>query len=69
MWPQDGYASIALPQRRRHDFLPPGFAHSSRGKKVTPLPSSAALRPAGASPIACGLSIAIETAMGAGSSN
>ena len=46
------------PQRRRHDFLPlgvpprgacpwgPRFAHSSRGKKVPPPPSSAALRPA-----------------------
>jgi hypothetical protein len=28
------------------DFLPLGFAHSSRGKKVSPSPSSAALRPA-----------------------
>src|SRR5258708_5349774 len=34
------------PQRRRFDFLPLGFAHSSRGKKVAPPPSSAALRPA-----------------------
>jgi uncharacterized protein (DUF736 family) len=30
----------------RIDFLPLGFAHSSRGKKVSPPPSSAALRPA-----------------------
>jgi len=33
------------PQRRRWDFLPLGFAHSSRGKKVSPPPSSASLRP------------------------
>jgi uncharacterized protein (DUF736 family) len=30
----------------RIDFLPLGFAHSSRGKKLSPPPSSAALRPA-----------------------
>src|SRR5216683_7927989 len=44
--PQDGKASIALPQWRRRDFLPlglpprkrgdPGCAHSSRGKKACP---------------------------------
>src|SRR5580704_17706353 len=28
------------PQRRRINFLPLGFAHSSRGKKVSPPPSS-----------------------------
>jgi uncharacterized protein (DUF736 family) len=33
IWPQDGCASIVLSQRRR-DFVPLGFAHSSRGKKV-----------------------------------
>src|SRR5260370_2788 len=53
--PQDGKASIALPQWRRRDFLPqglpprkrrdPGCAHSSRGKKVSPPPSSPELRP------------------------
>ena len=47
---------------------PAPAAHSSRGKKVSPPPSSAALRPAaGASSIAFGLSIAIEAAMVAGS--
>src|SRR6516162_5769655 len=35
------------PQRRRSDFLPLGFAHSSRGKKVDATASSAALRPFG----------------------
>jgi hypothetical protein len=30
----------------RIDFLPLGFAHSSRAKKVSPPPSSAALRSA-----------------------
>src|SRR5258706_15525511 len=45
--PQDGKASIALPQWRRRDFLPLGCAHSSRTKKVSPPPSSAALRPRG----------------------
>src|SRR5882672_2901597 len=44
--PQDGRASIALPQWRRRDFLPlglpprkrgdPGCAHSSRAKKACP---------------------------------
>src|SRR5258708_14703529 len=44
--PQDGKASIALPQWRRRDFLPlglpprkrgdPGCAHSSRAKKACP---------------------------------
>src|SRR6202022_100994 len=33
-------------QRRRIDFLPLGCAHSSRGNKVSPVPSSAPLRPA-----------------------
>jgi hypothetical protein len=49
-------ASIALPQWRRRDFLPLGCAHSSRAKKVSPPPSSAALRPQGVrrrSPAAC----------------
>src|SRR6266853_4577709 len=45
--PQDGKASIALPQWRWRDFLPLGCAHSSRAKKVSPPPSSAALRPQG----------------------
>jgi hypothetical protein len=35
------------PQRCRRDFLPLGFAHSSRGKKVAATASSAALRPFG----------------------
>src|SRR6266481_9472548 len=43
--PQDGKASIALPQWRRRDFLPLGCAHSSRARKVSPPPSSALLRP------------------------
>jgi uncharacterized protein (DUF736 family) len=56
------------PQRRRFDFLPLGFAHSSRGKKVArrhpPLCSGPQ---AGAASIASGLQIAIEAAMVAGS--
>ena len=52
----------------RIDFLPLGFAHSSRAKKVSPPPSSAALRPkAGAASIAFGFQIAIEAAVVAGS--
>src|SRR6516164_9292521 len=35
------------PQRRRIDFLPLGFAHSSRAKKVAATASSTALRPFG----------------------
>jgi uncharacterized protein (DUF736 family) len=34
VWPGGGFASPALPQLRRWDFLPLDFAHSSRGKKV-----------------------------------
>jgi hypothetical protein len=42
----------------------PRFAHSSRGKKVSPPPSSAALRPEwGAASIAFGFQIAIEAAV------
>ena len=55
------------PQWRRNDFLPLGFAHSSRGKKVYhhhPLLRSGPL--AGASSIASGLPIAIEAAVVAG---
>jgi hypothetical protein len=51
------------PQWRRRDFLPQGFAHSSRGKKVSPPPSSAALRPWGAASIAFSFQIAIEAAV------
>jgi uncharacterized protein (DUF736 family) len=42
-------------------------AHSSRAKKYLLPPSSATLRPKGASPIASGLQIAIEAAVVAGS--
>ena len=46
------------------DFLPLGFAHSSRAKKVSPPPSSAALRPrVGAASTAFGFQIAIEAAV------
>jgi hypothetical protein len=54
------------PQWRRRDFLPLGFAHSSRGKKVSPPPilRCAAAR-AGAASIAFGFQIAIEAAVAA----
>jgi uncharacterized protein (DUF736 family) len=45
IWPKDGCASIASAAMAARDFLPLGFAHSSRAKKVSPLPSSAALGP------------------------
>jgi uncharacterized protein (DUF736 family) len=49
-------------------FFPWAKAHSSRGKKVSPPSSSAALRPrTGASSIVPGLPIAIEAAVVAGS--
>jgi uncharacterized protein (DUF736 family) len=49
-------------------FFPWAEAHSSRGKKLSPPPSSAALRPArDASSIASGFPIAIEAAVVAGS--
>jgi hypothetical protein len=81
IWPQDGCASIALPQWRRRDFLPLGSRSCARiecaGDIGSPIPREARksrrrhppLRsgPAGASSIACRLSIAIETAMVAGS--
>jgi hypothetical protein len=56
------------PQRRRVDFLPLRFAHSSRNKKLSPPPSSAVLRPEDG----CGGDrprplIAIEAAVVAGS--
>jgi uncharacterized protein (DUF736 family) len=73
-------ASIALPQWRRRDFLPLGSPPRARRRAGTPVRpflarqesrSAAILRCApaltGASSIACGLSIAIETAMVAGS--
>ena len=47
----------------------PRFAHSSRGKKISPPPSSAALRPKGAASIAFGFQIAIEAAVVAGLEN
>ena len=48
-------------------FFPWAEAHSSRNKKLSPTPSSAALRPArGASSIASGFPIAIEAAAVAG---
>src|SRR3979490_976849 len=56
------------PQRRRIDFLPLGFAHSSRAKKVSPSPSSAALRPASGCVVdRLRPTIAIEATMVAGS--
>src|SRR4029077_18283201 len=56
------------PQRRRTDFLPLGFAHSSRAKKVSPSPSSAALRPASGCVVnRLRPTIAIEATMVAGS--
>src|SRR5262249_13332138 len=49
-------------------FFPWAEAHSSRGKKLSPPPSSAAFRPtSGASSIASGFPIAIEAAAVAGS--
>jgi len=49
-------------------FFPWAKAHSSRGKKLSSPPSSAALRPeVGAASIACGFPIAIEAAAVAGS--
>ena len=53
-----------VPQRGRIDFLPLGFAHSSRGKKVSsPRPPLRSGPKTGASSIALGLQIAIEAAM------
>src|SRR5579885_1338573 len=46
IWPQAGFASIACAAMAPVDFLPLGCAHSSRNKKVSRPPSSAALRPA-----------------------
>ena len=81
IWPKDGCASIAFAATAAGRLSSPGlatprsrragprFAHSSRGKKVSQPPSSAALRPQnlGAPAIAFGLQIAIEAAMVAGS--
>jgi|APCry1669193181_1035450.scaffolds.fasta_scaffold01314_11 uncharacterized protein (DUF736 family) len=62
----------------RFDFLPLGFAHSSRGKKACPREGRGSHRrrpplrcgpQAGASSIAFGLQIAIEAAVVAGSKN
>jgi hypothetical protein len=82
IWLQDGCASIVLPQWRLRDFLPLGSRPRARKSAGTPArpflarqesPDAAILRCApaltGASPIAWGLSIAIETAMVAGSSS
>jgi hypothetical protein len=65
---REGCTSIALPQWRRCYFLPLGFAHSSR-RQESRCPAILRCAPAltGASSIACGLLIAIETAMVAGS--
>ncbi len=67
--PKTGCASIASDAMSDGStFFPWANAHSSRGKKVSPPPSSAALRPvkAGASSIVFVLPIAIEAAMVAG---
>jgi uncharacterized protein (DUF736 family) len=57
-----------MPQRCRFDFLPLGFAHSSRAKKVSPPPSSAALWPASGCVVdRLRPTIAIEAAVVAGS--
>jgi len=82
IWPKDGCASIACAAMAAERLSSPGlatprisargprFAHSSRGKKVSPPPSSATLRPEeGASSIAFGLQIAIEAAVVAGSNS
>jgi hypothetical protein len=45
IWPEDGFASIALPQRRSPTSFPCRLRrHSSRIKQVGASPSSAALR-------------------------
>src|SRR6266545_1205409 len=68
IWPKDGCASIAPAAMATRDFLPLGFAHSSRTKKVLrchpPLHSGPK---SGAAAITFGLQIAIEAAMVAGS--
>jgi uncharacterized protein (DUF736 family) len=51
-----------VPQRRRRDFLPLGFAHSSRKSRRRRPPLRSGPK-AGASAIAFGLQIAIEAAM------
>jgi hypothetical protein len=58
-----------LPQRRRFDFLPLGFAHSSRKTRKSHRrhPPLRYGPKTGASSIAFGLQIAIEAAMVAGS--
>ena len=58
IWPKTGYASTGLAQQRRHNFLPLGYAHSARNKKVLPLLSSPR-QTGGAPPVVSGLSIAI----------
>jgi hypothetical protein len=69
IWPDDGFASIALPQRRAPTSFPCRLRrHSSRIKQVgarhPPLRSGSK---SSAAPIAPGLPIAIEAAMVAGS--
>jgi hypothetical protein len=45
IWPEDGFASIALPQRRSPTSFPSRLRrHSSRTKQVCASPSSASLR-------------------------
>jgi hypothetical protein len=51
------------PQWRRRDFLPLGFAHSSRGKKVSAAILRCAAAQTGATSIAFGSQIAIEAAV------
>jgi hypothetical protein len=60
-----------VPQRRRRDFFPLGFAHSSRKPKKSHRrrPPLCCGPKTGASSIAFGLQIAIEAAMVAGSNS
>jgi uncharacterized protein (DUF736 family) len=68
IWPKDGCASIAWAATAAVRLSSPGLRpFLARAKKVSPPPSSAALRPeGGASSIASGPQIAIEAAMVAG---
>jgi len=68
IWPKAGFASIVRPQRRRKTFFPWACRPFLAGpKKVLRLRPPLRFGPAGASPIASGLQIAIEAAVVAGS--